>query len=289
MYASPQYLDIVILYIKITSVTIAGHRREDAVSTTWEPTTYLRYDSERSRPFLDLLARVRTAEVSRIVDVGCGPGHLSALLRSRWPAAQVLGIDSSVQMIERARAEDQDPRTTYECADLRDWHPEQPVDLLVSNAALQWVPGHLDLLPGLAETVAPAGALAISVPSNFDAPSHVILHELSGRAPYAEHVPADGHASATGAQEFLDVLARPGWRADAWETTYLHVLSGPDPVFEWIRGTGARPVLQSLPDQLLERFTTEYKARLREAYPERAYGTVLPFKRTFVVAHREDA
>ena len=259
------------------------------MSTTWDPTTYLRFDSERSRPFLDLLARVRADEVGRIVDLGCGPGHLSAVIRARWPDAHILGIDSSVQMIERARSEDQDPRTTYECADLRDWRPEEPVDLLVSNATLQWVPGHLDLLPGLAEAVAPAGALAISVPSNFDAPSHVILRELSERAPYAEHVPADQHAAATGADEFLDVLARPGWEVDAWETTYLHVLAGPDPVFEWIRGTGARPVLQSLPDELLERFTTEYKARLREAYPQRSYGTVLPFKRTFVVAHREAA
>jgi trans-aconitate 2-methyltransferase len=259
------------------------------MSTVWEPATYLRYDSERSRPFLDLLARVRLTDVGRIVDLGCGPGHLSAVLRSRWPQARILGLDSSVQMIERARSEDPHPRTTYECADLRDWRPAQPVDLLVSNATLQWVPGHLDLLPGLAEAVAPGGALAISVPANFGAPSHVILHELSGRSPYAEHVPADEHAAASGAQDFLDVLARPGWEVDAWETTYLHVLTGPDPVFEWIRGTGARPVLQSLPDDLRERFVREYKARLREAYPERAYGTVLPFRRTFVVAHREVA
>jgi trans-aconitate 2-methyltransferase len=277
------------LDIKITTVDNRSRQREDAVSTTWDPTTYLRYDSERSRPFLDLLERVRTAEASRIVDLGCGPGHLSAVLRSRWPAAHILGIDSSVQMIDRARSGDQDPRTTYECADLRNWRSEEPVDVLISNATLQWVPGHLSLLPRLAETVAPGGALAIGVPSNFGAPSHVILHELSARAPYAEHVPADQHASATGAEELLDVLARPGWQVDAWETTYLHVLTGPDPVFEWIRSTGARPVLQSLPADLLQRFTTEYKTRLREAYPERAYGTVLPFQRTFVVAHREDA
>jgi len=259
------------------------------MSTVWDPATYLRYDSERSRPFLDLLARVRLAEVAGIVDLGCGPGHLSAVLRRRWPQATITGIDSSAQMIQRARAEDTDPRTTYEQADLRDWHPARPVDLVVSNATLQWVPGHLELLPRLADSVAPGGALAVSVPANFDAPSHTILQELSARAPYAEHVPADQHAAASGPQDFLDVLATPGWDVDAWETTYLHVLSGPDPVFEWIRGTGARPVLQSLPDDLRTRFVDEYKARLREAYPEHPYGTVLPFRRTFVVAHREAA
>jgi trans-aconitate 2-methyltransferase len=255
------------------------------MSTVWDPSTYLRYDSERSRPFLDLLARVRLRDAEHIVDLGCGPGHLSAVLRQRWPTARILGIDSSPQMIERAR--DRDPRSTYELGDLREWQPAEPVDLLVSNATLQWVPGHLDLLPSVAETVAPGGALAIGVPANFDAPSHVILHELSGREPYAAHVPADQHAAATGPHEFLDALARPGWEVDAWETTYLHVLTGPDPVFEWIRATGARPVLQALPAGLRDRFVDEYKARLREAYPQRSYGTVLPFRRSFVVAHRD--
>jgi len=257
------------------------------MSTVWDPSTYLRYDSERSRPFLDLLARVRLVEVASIVDLGCGPGHLSAVLRARWPLASITGVDSSAQMIQRARAEDTDPRTTYVEADLRVWRPPTAVDLLISNATLQWVPGHLELLPRLASTVAPGGALAISVPANFDAPSHTILHELSARAPYAAYVPADQHAAASGPHDFLDVLATPGWDVDAWETTYLHLLGGPDPVFEWIRGTGARPVLQSLPDDLRERFVTEYKQRLREAYPEHPYGTVLPFRRTFVVAHRD--
>jgi trans-aconitate 2-methyltransferase len=151
------------------------------------------------------------------------------------------------------------------------------------------VPGHLALLPGLAASVARGGALAIGVPANFDAPSHVILHELAARAPYAAHVPADQHANASGPQDFLDVLSGPDWQVDAWETTYLHVLAGEDPVYEWIRGTGARPVLQSLPDDLRERFVSEYKLRLRAAYPARAYGTVLPFRRTFVVAHRVGA
>lgn len=259
------------------------------MSTVWEPATYLRYDSERTRPFLDLLARVRLLAVTTIVDLGCGPGHLSSVLRSRWPDAHLVGIDSSPQMIERARADDPDARTTYTCEDLRTWRPERPVDLLISNATLQWVPGHLALLPQLAEWVAPGGALAIGVPANFDAPSHVILHELSARAPYAEHVPADQHAAASGPEDFLEVLSRPGWQVDVWETTYLHVLSGPDPVYEWIRGTGARPVLQSLPDDLRDRFAGEYKLRLREAYPERSYGTVLPFRRSFAVAHRDAA
>ncbi|MGI8614824.1 MAG: methyltransferase domain-containing protein [Nocardioidaceae bacterium] len=252
---------------------------------TWDPATYLRYGDERSRPFLDLLSRV-DVDAGRIVDLGCGPGHLTAVLRARWPEADIEGIDSSTQMIARARADDTNARSRYTEADLLQWLPDGPVDLLVSNATLQWVPGHLEQLPRLADLVAPAGAFAFSVPGNFDAPSHVLLDEVAALPAYAAHTEGRERASAHDPQIYLDALARPGWRVDAWESTYFHVLSGADPVFEWISGTGARPVLQALPDDLRERFVADFKAQLRLAYPPRAYGTVLPFRRVLVVATR---
>ncbi len=253
------------------------------MSSSWDPTHYLRYGSERSRPFIDLLARV-DIDARHIVDLGCGPGHLTEVLRRRWPQAEIVGVDSSPQMIGRARTE-QDDRVRYELADLREWRPEGPIDLLVSNATFQWVPGHLELLPDLADRVASRGALAFSVPGNFMAPSHQILHALAAEEPYRAYVP-DDRPDALDAADYLDVLSRPGWRVDAWETTYLHVLPGPDPVFEWISGTGARPVLESLPADLVAAFTADFKARLRAAYPAQSYGTVLPYRRVFVVAHR---
>ncbi|WP_154792991.1 methyltransferase domain-containing protein [Occultella kanbiaonis] len=256
--------------------------------TTWDPATYLAYADERSRPFLDLLARV-DGDPATITDLGCGPGHLMAPLRARWPHAAIVGVDSSPEMIERARAEHAADGVTYVCADLTAWEPATPVDLLVSNATLQWVPGHLEILPRLAGAVTPGGTLAFAVPGNFDEPSHVLLRDLAGRAPYAAHTDAVVHPSSHDGSTYLAALAAASaaqWRVDAWETTYLHVLHGEDPVLRWILGTGARPVVQALPEDLRARFIAEYAALLRVAYPARPYGTVLPFRRVFVVATR---
>ena len=253
----------------------------------WDPALYLRHADERSRPMADLVARVPTRARS-VLDLGCGPGHLTALLRSRWPAAEVVGVDASPAMVERARAQAADPGVRYVLGDVRTYEPERTVDVVVSNATLQWVPGHLDLLPRLAGLVAPGGTLAFSVPGNHDAPSHRLLREVAGRAPYAAHASGVERPRAHDPEVYLDALGAPGWDVDAWETTYLHVLHGPDPVLGWISSTGARPVLAALPDDLRARFEAEYGAALRAAYPPRPRdgATVLPFRRVFVVASR---
>jgi trans-aconitate 2-methyltransferase len=252
------------------------------MSDTWDPDRYLLYADERGRPFVELLARV-AAEAPRLVaDLGCGPGNLTALLASRWPEAEVVGVDSSPAMVERARAGDLPVR--FETGDVRTWRPAAPVDVLVSNATYQWVPGHLDLLPTLVGHVRPGGWFAFQVPGNHAEPSHALLHDL-GRdprfAPYTEGVARPySHDPAV----YAEVLRDLGLEVDAWETTYLHLLTGEDPVFTWISGTGARPVLAALPDDLRAEFTAEYQDLLRTAYPPGPHGTVLPFRRVFVVA-----
>jgi trans-aconitate 2-methyltransferase len=255
------------------------------VPHTWDPERYLTYADERGRPFVELLARVAADSPSEVVDLGCGPGNLTALLAERWPEAHVVGLDSSPEMIETARRTSD--RIRFEVADLRGWQADRPVDVLVSNATLQWVPGHLEFLPDLVAKVAPGGWFAFQVPGNFDEPSHTIRRDLAGEAEYAAHtadvaVPASHDPAA-----YLDVLSRAGCTVDAWETTYLHVLTGPDPVFTWVSGTGARPTLQALPDDLRPGFEEEFKRRLAAAYATRDDGTVvLPFRRIFVVARR---
>ena len=170
--------------------------------------------------------------------------------------------------------------------DLREWVSAEDgqVDVLVSNATLQWVPGHLELLPRLVERVTPGGWLAFQVPGNFDEPSHTIRREIADTEPYAAHTAGvavpDSHDPST----YLEVLAAAGCTIDAWETTYLQVLTGEDPVFTWVSGTGARPTLEALPSGLREEFEEEFKARLRAAYPHHDYGVLLPFRRVFVVA-----
>jgi trans-aconitate 2-methyltransferase len=251
---------------------------------TWDPRRYLTYADERGRPFVDLIARIDIDRPRTVVDLGCGPGNLTRLLADRWPDAAVSGLDSSPEMIATAR--EGATGIDFDVADLRDWHPERPVDVLVSNATLQWVTDHLDLLPRLVEAVAQGGWLAFQVPGNFDAPSHAILRELEAEPAYADHTRGLERPGSHGPEAYLRALTELGCTVDAWETTYLHVLQGEDPVFTWISATGARPVLQALPDELLESFTDEFKRRLRAAYPPHEHGVVLPFRRIFAVARR---
>ena len=260
--------------------------------TTWDPDLYLRHADERGRPFLDLLARIDVTPYS-IVDLGCGPGHLTPVLRERWPHARILGVDSSAEMVEAANARDDGLSVSYVRADVATWEPGEPVDLIVSNALFHWVPDQLDVIRRFAGRVAHGGAFALQVPNNFDAPSHVLLHDLASQAPYAEHLRDVSLPRGHEPREYVELFAEIsddglGWSVDVWETTYLHVLTGVDAVFSWISGTGARPVLQALPDDLREKFVEEYKEALRDAYPAEPWGTLFPFTRVFAVAELLD-
>jgi trans-aconitate 2-methyltransferase len=221
-----------------------------------------------------------------VVDLGCGPGNLTAVLAQRWPGATVTGVDSSASMIAAAP---QGPNLCFEVADLTRWRPTRAIDVLVANAVLQWVPGHLDLLAPLAGWLAPGGWFALQVPGNFGEPSHALLRSLADDPRFRDYTAGLTQPWAHDATTYLEVLSGQGLVVDAWETTYLHVLAGPDPVLRWVSGTGARPVLQALPPALRETFEVEYAAALREAYPDRGGRVVLPFRRVFAVAHRADA
>ena len=263
------------------------------MSHTWDPERYLTYADERGRPFVDLLSRVGADAPASVVDLGCGPGNLTRLLVDRWPDAGVTGIDSSEQMI--AAAQRSVEGVHFEVGDVRDWSTPDPlalrapIDVVVSNATLQWIPGHADLLLGLLDRVSLGGWLAFQVPGNFDEPSHTIRTELASREPYAEHTRDAAVPSSHDPAEYARLLLDLGCEVDAWETTYLHVLTGEDPVFSWVSGTGARPMLQALPDDLRPRFEGEFRARLRDAYPPDAAGrVVLPFRRVFVVARKPE-
>jgi len=251
---------------------------------TWDPERYLRFADERGRPFVELVGRVAADAPRTVVDLGCGPGNLTALLKQRWPSAQVTGLDSSPEMIATARG--RDDGVAYDVADLRDWRPPSPVDVLVSNATLQWVPDHIALLPSLVEAVRPGGWFALQVPANFDEPSHTLRRDLAATPPYDAQTAGVATPDAHDAATYLRALQPLVTSVDAWETTYLHVLHGEDPVFTWVSGTGARPTLQALDESLRPRFEDEFKRRLRAAYPDDGSGVVLPFRRVFVVVQR---
>jgi trans-aconitate 2-methyltransferase len=258
----------------------------------WDPGQYLSFADERSRPFFDLAGRISAAEPSYVVDLGCGPGQLTADLARRWPQATVLGIDSSAEMIEAATGagygrDGFGGRLSFELGDIRDFKPDRRVDVIISNAALQWVPGHLELLPRWADYLAPGGWLAFQLPGNFDQPSHAALRDLAGSERWRDRLTGvELNRQAADPIGYVDVLARAGLAVDAWETTYLHLLHGPDPVTEWYKGTGLRPVLAVLGPEEAREFEGQYGERVRAAYPAAPYGTVLPFRRVFVVAHK---
>ena len=254
----------------------------------WDPGQYQRFTGERSRPFADLIARVGAEDPATVVDLGCGPGNLTADLGRRWPGATVHGVDNSPAMIEAARREEKPPRLTFEEADLREWAPAGPVDVITSNAVLQWVPDHLHLLPRWLDWLTPGGWLAFQLPGNFDQPPHVAISEMA-TSPRWRPLLGDREFTrqAGDMTGYLDVLAGAGARVDAWETTYLHVLTGEDPVVEWVKGTALRPVLAALDEPQTAEFLAEYAERMRRAYPPRPYGTVLPFRRVFVVAQHQ--
>lgn len=264
--------------------------------TGWEPDRYAVYEAPRARPFHDLVGQVRADVPALVLDLGCGDGALTRTLAERWPASRVIGVDSSPEMLERARRDDPQGLVEWVEADLATWDPAavgQPADVVVSNAALQWVPDHLRVLDRWVTRLAPGGWLAVQVPGNFDAPSHALMRETAREHPRSgELIAALDRPSAAEPDTYLHLLARAGCRVDAWETTYLHVLD-PDgamesPVLEWVRATGLRPVLQTLTDpEERTTFLDAYDARLRTAYPRTDVGVVLPFRRVFAVAQKE--
>ena len=267
------------------------------MSTRWDPSQYARFADHRGRPFHDLLARVGAEDPSLVVDLGCGNGPLTMTLVERWPGARVVGVDSSPQMLDAARSGDPDGRVEWVQADLATWDiatlRDRPA-VVVTNATLQWVPGHRQLLPAWVSALEPGGWFAMQVPSNFAAPSHQLMRDVAEEHPAADRLrPGLARVGVAEPADYVEDLSGLGCDVDAWETTYQHILD-PDgrqanPVLEWVRGTGLRPVLDALTDEdEREAFLAEYDARLRAAYPRRSFGVLLPFRRVFAVAHKRE-
>lgn len=252
----------------------------------WDPEAYGRYRDERGRAFFDLTARVAAESPRRVVDLGCGPGDLTATLADRWQTAFVDGLDSSPEMISRA-SDHATGRVSFTITDVSHWVMPGDADVVLGNAVLQWVPGHLQLLRKWAATLPADGWLAFQVPGNFDSPSHRLLRELAESPRWRASL--DGvlrHDAVAEPPAYAELLLSAGLAADVWQTSYLHVLSGADPVLEWMRGTGLRPVLDALSAADGERFAAEYGALLRAAYPRTEHGTMFEFRRIFLVGHK---
>ncbi|MFP3915373.1 MAG: methyltransferase domain-containing protein [Actinomycetota bacterium] len=248
---------------------------------SWDSARYLQFEEHRTRPARDLLARVPHQDPATVIDVGCGPGNSTSLLLHRWPRSTITAIDSSPEML--AQAGRSVPGVTFVESDLRAWRPPRPADVVFSNATLQWLGDHPAVLDHLLSWLAPGGALAVQMPRNYAHPSHLRMRELAGARGEVLRGVLRVDPVATPI-EYYRMLAGAGRHVDVWETEYLHVLEGDDPVVEWLRGSGLRPVLDRLGPEEGEGFVAEFAAAMRDAYPPEPDGTTLfPFLRLFFV------
>ncbi len=252
------------------------------MTTSWNPQQYERFAAPRLRPAIDLLARIPPGPRTNIVDLGCGGGQVTRLLRERFPEARITGIDSSAAMLERARGEID---AEFVQADLNVWTPPPGVDLIVSNAALHWLDDHRSLVARWLEHLEPGCAVAVQMPRNRDARSHLAMAEAA--EPFAAKLAGVRTIRPVGTpSDYARLLAPHMAHVDVWETTYIHVLAGQDPVVEWTKGSGLRPYLDALGEDA-EGFVEAYRRLLREAYPPEQDGTTFyPFKRVFVVGQK---
>jgi trans-aconitate 2-methyltransferase len=253
---------------------------------SWSPAQYTKFERERNRPVLDLLAQIPNTAVSRAVDIGCGPGNSTELLRARFPGAVVSGMDSSAEMIEAARK--RLPEVPFEVDDISSWQNPGPFDVIFSNAVLQWVPDHQSLLTALIAKLAPRGSLAVQIPDNLAEPSHRLMREIATDGPWAGKLAgaAESHAHRHGAEWYYRILKDLGTEVNLWRTTYYHPLDGgANAIVEWFKSTGLRPFLAPLAEVEQTEFLARYEAAVAKAYLALPDGTILlPFPRLFFIA-----
>jgi len=251
----------------------------------WDPDHYLHFGGHRIRPALDLMARIPVSAPERIVDLGCGAGNVARFLGEYWPRARITGVDSSPEMLTKAFAEGLD--VTWLEADIAEWVPDEPPDVIFSNAALHWCDDHATLLPRLLGLIAPGGVLAIQMPRNHAAPSHTCMAAAAKSGPWAQKLtPILREQPVQPPAFYYDLLSPLVWRLDIWETEYCQVLDGDNPVVEWTRGTALKPLLDALDDDDEKTaFEADYAQRIESAYPQRGDGkTLFPFRRLFIIA-----
>lgn len=259
--------------------------------SSWDPTRYRQFETERDRAAQDLLARIpRDIEPREIWDLGCGVGAHAIQLKAAHQQASVHGLDASPDMLEQASAASGE--VDWRRGDIAGWRPEVAADLILANASLHWVADHPRLFAALANALAPGGVLAVQMPLTDETLHHRILRDVAGKGAWTQQLAHVAAPSAVlGAQAYYDLLSS-GCEVDIWSTTYLHVLRGSNAVVDWMTGAALRPYLSALePDNVMTTaFLSALGERLSEAFPPGSDGaTLLPFPRLFLVARRRSS
>ena len=251
----------------------------------WDPKQYLRFEKERTQPCIDLVNRIPEVEARMVVDLGCGPGNSTKVLARRFEHARVIGIDSSAEMIERAKRDAEG--FEFQQGDAATWVGDGPCDVILANAVFQWVEKHEVVMPHLVGQLRKGGVLAVQMPRNFQSPTHQMLRELARSARWRDKLEAREPYWVQEPSFYYDVLSAICERVELWETEYIHVLPDVDAIVEWYKGTGLRPYLEALGAEEQKEFLAAYRARLQTAYLKQKDGRVLfPFLRIFFIAVR---
>jgi trans-aconitate 2-methyltransferase len=253
----------------------------------WSANQYLKFEDERTRPPRDLIAQIPLARAERVIDLGCGPGNSTELLVARYPDAEVIGLDSSPDMLAQARA--RLPQCAFVQADLVSWTPPERTDLLFANASFQWLPDHTAVLRRMLQALAGGGVLAVQMPDNVDEPALALMSQVAGRGPWAGN-----QALAAAAREplprphaYYDLLKPLCAKLDIWHTIYNHVMADHAAIVEWFKGAALRPYLDALDAAMRADFLAAYLDAIKQHYAARHDGRVLlPFPRVFIVAVR---
>ncbi|KRP55903.1 trans-aconitate 2-methyltransferase [Pseudomonas trivialis] len=252
---------------------------------TWSAKQYTLFEQQRTRPVRDLVAAIPNRAVHTAVDLGCGPGNSTQVLAERYPQAQVIGMDSSEDMLLDARQ--RLPALDFELADIGVWNPARQFDVILANASLQWLPDHARLYPHLVSHLTPGGTLAVQTPDNLAEPAHQLARDVAAQGPWSAKIGAVRHNPRHTASDYYEWLSQHCSTVDVWRTTYLHPLADHAAVVEWFKGSALRPFLAPLSDDEKAAFLREYHTRISQAYPALSDGTVLlPFPRLFIIATR---
>jgi trans-aconitate 2-methyltransferase len=247
-------------------------------------TQYLKFADERTRAARDLLAQVLLKSPRLVYDLGCGPGNSTELLIERYPEARIVGVDSSPDMLAKARQSY--PHAHFIEDDLTNWQPSEEPDLLFANAVFQWVPDHLLVLRRLIAALPKGGVLAVQMPDNLNEPSHVAMRETAAEGRWARKLEKLGQVRdrLPAVATYYDALTPGAARVDIWHTIYNHPLDGPDGIVEWVKGTGLRPYIDPLDGEERRAYLARYRARIAKAYPLAGDGkALLRFPRLFIV------
>lgn len=255
-----------------------------AMPHEWDAEHYLRFADARTLPAVDLLSRIGVPTPRSVVDLGCGPGNSTGLLKERWPEAAVTGFDTSASLLDAARRDY--PGIAFVTGDIATWVPGEAIDIVFANASLQWVGGHDRLIPHLFTQVAPGGIFAVQMPRNHDFATHRLMRQVAAEGEWRDRLADARDPSPVKPPEFYyDLLAPRAAGFTIWETNYIQIMDDVAAIIAWLHGTGLRPFLARLTETERLVFLERYAALLAKEYPAQADGKILlPYPRLFFVA-----